>query len=59
MADRDMQTIIVIIETGTETYEDEFEIEADATDKKIADVARDVFENRCSWAWHRKDDDGG
>lgn len=55
MPEPTMQTIIVIIETSTETYEDEFEIEADATDETIQDAARDVFDSRCSWAWHRKD----
>jgi hypothetical protein len=57
--DAPMQTIIVITETPYGDYEDEFEVEADATDEQIEDAARDVFANRCSYGWHRKEDDGG
>lgn len=49
-----MQTIVVIIETPSETYEDEFEIVADATEDEIDEAAKDVFGNRCSYGWHRK-----
>lgn len=49
-----MQTIVVITETPNQTYEDEVEIEADATDDEIAEAAKEAFSNRCSYGWHRK-----
>lgn len=52
------QTIVVITEITGETYEDEFEIEAGATEEQIADAAADVFATHASYGWHRKGEMG-
>lgn len=49
-----MQTIVVITETPTQTFRDEFEVEDDATDEEIDESASVAFGNRCSYGWHRK-----
>lgn len=50
-----MRLISVCIEWPTGSEREEFEVDDDATDDEINEVARDVFGNHCSYGWSEVD----
>ncbi|WP_432418757.1 DUF7167 family protein, partial [Escherichia coli] len=49
-----MRKFKIIIETGMAggDFEDEFEVDADATPDEIHDEAKDIFFNYCNYSYH-------